>query len=828
MRKYFSYGHGSINQPTILFAQSGGGTAGIYIGKGLQNEGIADFALKNVQDNILSLNVHRGNVAMLCNGTFTQVQNTIQAWSKGDCLSSYASQNISSPSYFTTLSRNSTIAKNATLSTNLTSIYTARSFYRNWARGDCTTVQVESGDSCASLAAGCGISAVDFTEYSSASDLCSTLQPGQHVCCSSGTLPDFAPQPNADGSCATYTVVSGDSCSAIAATYSLTLDELNDYNKDTWGWGGCDDLLIGNIICLSSGTAPMPPLKQTPCATLILVFLMPAAIYGVSVASRPTEDCFFTGSASVSNAEPGVCTNTVGYISNAEINEIMGNASRVTTSYVDESSNSNILVYDGTQWVAYMDSTIKSECVGFYQGLEMGGGTLWASDLSEYNSAPYPSTSWTNFVELAGIGTDPYAEGNRTGNWTTLTCSDPSVTDLKDLTSEERWYKMDSPNAWADAVDVWLKVDQPAKSLTFTESISNTLHAPEMAACGGYKDTSNCVQTYTCAGVIGDGTGLAGYEIWNSMVIVHELDQPHTNPYCVSLDRVEPTVVSVASYESNYGGIELLYMIVSPGAVIKLFSSIYELAFEHLIARGFIHITTPSLIDYQVPGDDDYFELAYFGGRTARLTQTGELHLGQALSAGLERVFEVHPVFRREKDSSPRHLTEVVSVGSEAKRILRDKVGFDTDDQSDFSREEENAIALYLANPDSAVNNTQPTDVFAITHYPKHLRPYNVQSSSEDQQLTNSFDIILRDQELASGFQAINDYHALCSAMEARNPPFNLADPMWQPFLSAYKPGAPLHGGFGMGLNRFLQSFLGLSHIHETVLFPRDATRLAP
>jgi aspartyl/asparaginyl-tRNA synthetase len=102
--------------------------------------------------------------------------------------------------------------------------------------------------------------------------------------------------------------------------------------------------------------------------------------------------------------------------------------------------------------------------------------------------------------------------------------------------------------------------------------------------------------------------------------------------------------------------------VASTGAVIKLFSSIYELAFEHLIARGFVYITTPSLIDYQVPGDDDYFELAYFGGRTARLTQTGELHLGQALSAGLERVFEVHPVFRREKSSSPRHLTEVCVV----------------------------------------------------------------------------------------------------------------------------------------------------------------------
>lgn len=45
----------------------------------------------------------------------------------------------------------------------------------------------------------------------------------------------------------------------------------------------------------------------------------------------------------------------------------------------------------------------------------------------------------------------------------------------------------------------------------------------------------------------------------------------------------------------------------------------------------------------------------------------------------------------------------------------------------------------------------------------------------------------LRSQELAGGFQAINDYRTMLSAMEARNPPSDLADPMWQPFLSAYK-----------------------------------------
>lgn len=110
----------------------------------------------------------------------------------------------------------------------------------------------------ASLATECGITAAEFTEYNPSSTLCSTLTVGEYVCCSSGTLPDYAPSPYANGTCATYLVEAGDDCSSIAATYSLTVDELTDYNNDTWGWMGCADLQAGNNICLSTGYPPMP------------------------------------------------------------------------------------------------------------------------------------------------------------------------------------------------------------------------------------------------------------------------------------------------------------------------------------------------------------------------------------------------------------------------------------------------------------------------------------------------------------------------------------------------------------------------------------------
>jgi hypothetical protein len=55
------------------------------------------------------------------------------------------------------------------------------------------------------------------------------------------------------------------------------------------------------------------------------------------VCTGPT--CAFTGPAS--GAEPGPCTMTPGYISNAELNLIINNPSITSKQYVDPSSDSN-------------------------------------------------------------------------------------------------------------------------------------------------------------------------------------------------------------------------------------------------------------------------------------------------------------------------------------------------------------------------------------------------------------------------------------------------------------------------------------------------------
>ena len=59
-----------------------------------------------------------------------------------------------------------------------------------------------------------------------------------------------------------------------------------------------------------------------------------------------------------SGATPGRCTQTAGYLANAEIYEILANDHSATTFY-DNSSESDVLIYNNTQWVSYMSNDTK-------------------------------------------------------------------------------------------------------------------------------------------------------------------------------------------------------------------------------------------------------------------------------------------------------------------------------------------------------------------------------------------------------------------------------------------------------------------------------------
>lgn len=275
---------------TIMFAYAGDAVLGTYAGGDLVKSSAANLIdkakaqLKSSLPGQLSLQMcptgHNaigwrfGFFADL-RGDMAAVQTALRTWANGGCLQE--ADFASSSGHTTNLDVDVSILKSPF---NDVSVKPNATLPKLRARADCRVIQVVSGDGCASLATKCGISGNDFMKYNSYnSNLCSALKVKQYVCCSSGTLPDMRPKPNADGTCRAYTVQKDDGCWAIADSFGITQDSIEQFNKQTWGWAGCASLMQNQILCISSGTPPMPSQDKTMIWYVLRFPFAPRAFY---------------------------------------------------------------------------------------------------------------------------------------------------------------------------------------------------------------------------------------------------------------------------------------------------------------------------------------------------------------------------------------------------------------------------------------------------------------------------------------------------------------------------------------------------------------------
>ncbi|MFC1645252.1 amino acid--tRNA ligase-related protein, partial [Patescibacteria group bacterium] len=121
------------------------------------------------------------------------------------------------------------------------------------------------------------------------------------------------------------------------------------------------------------------------------------------------------------------------------------------------------------------------------------------------------------------------------------------------------------------------------------------------------------------------------------------------------------------------------------------------------------------------------------------------------------------------------------------------------------------------------VKKKYDSDLVFLTHYPSKARPFYAMPS-EDPQYTESFDLLFRGVEIATGGQRIHNLEKLIENMKKRG----LEPKEFENYLEIFRYGMPTHGGWGMGSERIVQKILGLSNIKEAVLYPRDVKRLSP
>ena len=153
----------------------------------------------------------------------------------------------------------------------------------------------------------------------------------------------------------------------------------------------------------------------------------------------------------------------------------------------------------------------------------------------------------------------------------------------------------------------------------------------------------------------------------------------------------------------------------------------------------------------------------------------------------------------------------------EALEIIKKEFGKDSDGVKDIDPEGEKLICEH-------VKKKFGSDFVFLTHYPTTVRPPYTMPNDEKPNETNSFDLLFRGVEIATGGQRIHNHKQLIKSLEARK-----MDPKnFKYYLEIFKYGMPPHGGWGMGSERVAQKILGLKSIKEAVLYPRDVKRIVP
>jgi nondiscriminating aspartyl-tRNA synthetase len=103
-------------------------------------------------------------------------------------------------------------------------------------------------------------------------------------------------------------------------------------------------------------------------------------------------------------------------------------------------------------------------------------------------------------------------------------------------------------------------------------------------------------------------------------------------------------------------------------------------------------------------------------------------------------------------------------------------------------------------------------------------RPFYTHPDPRRPEFSNSFDLLFRGLELVTGGQRLHLYGDYLAAIRSRG-----EDPAdYEGYLQAFKFGMPPHGGFALGLERWVARLTGAGNIRETTLFPRDVGRLEP
>ncbi|HLX09456.1 MAG TPA: asparagine--tRNA ligase [Thermoanaerobaculia bacterium] len=283
--------------------------------------------------------------------------------------------------------------------------------------------------------------------------------------------------------------------------------------------------------------------------------------------------------------------------------------------------------------------------------------------------------------------------------------------------------------------------------------------------------------------------------------------------------------------------------------------------------RDFTLIDSPILTPAACEGTSTLFETDYFGDK-AYLSQSGQLYLEPA-AAALGKVYCFGPTFRAEKSKTRRHLMEFWMVEPEVAflefdglcRLAEEFVCYLTARVLDRCREELKGLERdttrleQVVGPFPRVTYTEAIELLRqagaatawgddfggedetllasrydrpllVTHFPASFKAFYMQPAPEDPRLVLGLDLLAPEGygEIIGGSQRIHDHDLLLARIEQHRLP--VAAFQW--YLDVRRYGAFPHSGFGMGIERFVAWMCGLSHLRETIPYPRMLYKIYP
>ncbi|MCD7862515.1 MAG: aspartate--tRNA(Asn) ligase [Lachnospiraceae bacterium] len=290
---------------------------------------------------------------------------------------------------------------------------------------------------------------------------------------------------------------------------------------------------------------------------------------------------------------------------------------------------------------------------------------------------------------------------------------------------------------------------------------------------------------------------------------------------------------------------------------------------QYLLDHSFVEIHTPKLIGAASESGADVFEVKYFD-RSAYLAQSPQFYKQMAMASGLERIFEVGPVFRAEKSYTNRHTTEFTGFDLEFSYInsYQDVMDLEAELLTHMLKEvkEQYGEQIKEAFGKEVIVPTLPfptVDLHTLYDELEKHYGYTVDESEKNDMTTEAeqlsyrwvqetygheflfvtgfgpekrafyhmrdengipmgYDLVWRGVEITTGAQREHRYEVLKKQAEEKG----LGEDI-KFYLEFFKYGCPPHGGFGLGVDRMTMLLLDLG-IKDAMFLFHGPNRLTP